>query len=66
VQKALVIGKQLKDWTVQSNALRGAVVALLMCCNYARHSKNQPLVISPTAFCISCAGINRFAVHLHV
>lgn len=31
VQEALVIGKQLKDWTVQSSALRGAVVTLPMC-----------------------------------
>ena len=55
VQKALVIGKQLKDWTIQSNALRGAVVALLMCCDHRCHSNNQPFVISLAAFRISCA-----------
>jgi len=55
VQKALVIGKQLKDWTIQSNALKGAVVALLMCCDHRCHSNNEPFVISSTAFCISSA-----------
>ena len=50
VQKALVIGKQLKDWTIQSNALRDAAAALLMCCDHRCHSKNQPFVISRLHF----------------
>ncbi len=53
VQKALVIGKQLKDWTVQSNALRGAVVSLPMCCDPACYTRTQPFVNFPTAFCVS-------------
>ncbi len=42
VQKALVIGKQLKDWTIQSNALRGAVVTKPMCCDPACYIRIQP------------------------
>ncbi len=47
VHKALVIGKQLKDWTAQSSALRGAFVILPVGCDPVCYTRTQPFATSP-------------------